>query len=154
MLVRLLRIALYIALMGVLCWFLAALAIPTAIRWEFAEASVRMLPTYGFFAGVALGLWMALSERVRNVVLFLLGVPFAISCLMWIAVLLIELALMLVGVTEDVGPRIMERVSGVSFWIGALLVLAAYGVAAYAILTDKKDLLLKRMRKQAMEKSR
>ena len=63
---RVLRIALYMGLMGVLGWFLAALAIPAASGWELAEAGVHALPIYGFLAGLALGLCMALVVAVRD----------------------------------------------------------------------------------------
>ncbi|HTL26179.1 MAG TPA: hypothetical protein VL280_06160 [Burkholderiales bacterium] len=63
---RVLRIALYMGLMGVLGWFLAALAIPAAIGWELSEAGVHALPIYGFLAGLALGLCMALVVAVRD----------------------------------------------------------------------------------------
>ena len=95
---RVLRIALYMGLMGVLGWFLAALAIPAAIGWELSEAGVHALPIYGFLAGLALGLGMALVVAVRDT------------------------------------------------WL--LLVLSAYGAAAYAILSDRKHVLLAHLRRR------
>ena len=141
-----LKIVLYMILMGIVVGWAAFFVMPTAIAWEIAPSTVNRFPTVGFLLGAALGLAMGFSEPMRHFVWLVFGAIVA-GWLVWLFIVtLVGLGLSFSGVDEEAFDEVMDWISPVAFWISIISAGAIIAVGAFAIAYDKTDAMLERFR--------
>ena len=132
--------------MGVAIWWATFLAMPHAVRWEIPLATVDRLPIFGFCAGAALGLAMALSRPVRDSVGFVIG-AIVLGVVVWLFVVgIVGLGLSVGGFEDEAFERAMEPVNTVATWLASIVIACAIAAGAYAVIYDKTGALLQRFR--------
>jgi hypothetical protein len=139
------RTALYMLLMALVVAWVSFYAMPLAIRWEFSPAVVDQFPKAGLGLGAALGLAMGFSEALRHSVWFLFA-TLLIGWLVWFFLVLaagLGVTLVLEG---EAFEQVMEKVDTVATWIAICVTAACIAAGAYAIVYDKADALLGRLR--------
>ena len=132
--------------MGVVIWWATFLVMPLAVQWEIPLATVDRLPIFGFCAGAALGLAMALSGPVRDSVGYVTG-AIVLGALVWLFVVgIVGLGLSVGGFEGEAFERAMEPVNTVATWLASMVIAGAIAAGAYAVLYDKTGALLQRFR--------
>ena len=143
---KVVKIAAWMLLMGVVIWWATFHGMPLAVQWEIPLATVDRMPIFGFCAGAALGLAMALSRQVRDSVGYVIG-AIVLGVLVWLFVVGIAgLGLSVGGFEDEAFERAMEPVNTVATWLAYMVIAAAIAAGAYAVLYDKTGALLHRFR--------
>lgn len=132
--------------MGAVLWWATFFVLPLAVQWEIPLATVERMPIFGFCAGAALGLAMALSKPVRESVGYVIG-AIVVGALVWLLVVgIVGLGLSVGGFEDEAFERAMEPVDSVATWLAYIVIAGAIAAGAYAVIYDKTGALLERFR--------
>jgi MFS family permease len=131
-----LKTVLYMVVMGVVCWWLTALAYPLEIKLHIPEAVASKLPGYAFFVGLALGLGIAYSRSMKDIFSALLAMAI-LGGVGWFLGMLFGGLLIVFGVEEP----ILSWMPRIGFGVGVLL----GSIVLFAIAQDRVDALRARL---------
>ena len=122
------KTALYMLLLGIAIAWALIMAIPLEMKAGIPERAANNLPKAGFFAGLVLGLAMAFSKSIKQV-LGAFGGMLLLGAVFWFFGVLLEGLLIGFGVS----PEVAGWLSPVAFFLGIALGL----IPVFAISYDK-----------------
>ncbi|HUI78748.1 MAG TPA: hypothetical protein VLY24_12555 [Bryobacteraceae bacterium] len=114
---------LYMLLMGVICWWVAADAYSFAIKLGLSETDAARLPGYAFLTGLALGLGIGLVRSIKDVFAALLVIV-VLSSVFWFIAVVIEAFLVGFGLSAEIAYWISWVVFGIGPLLGSITLYA------------------------------